>query len=292
MELKANLHFTTDQQKKTTKDDELFKRIITGAAITAASVIIAVYSDHVNVMKSAVSLFGIAAVAELFRAAKATQHIPLLSVMLLTAAATPFFETGIYPYLLFFVFGAAVIISLYFMLHIDKLQRFKTGQTVLISLITLTLIRSFYEITRLPNGRLFLWLTVVVCASTDIFAYLIGRQIGTHKLARKISPNKTVEGCVSGTICALLFGFLFTVIASTELEIQVHFGLLLPMILLLSCIGQFGDLSLSAVKRICSVKDFGRILPGHGGILDRIDSMLFAVPLSYILCFLGIHLFP
>lgn len=114
---------------------------------------------------------------------------------------------------------------------------------------------------------------------TDSGAYLIGRKLGKHKLAPNISPNKTWEGSIGGTIATVIIVGLYVFF------LQEHFTYSLPlmllMVLILSIAGQFGDLAESAYKRYFDVKDSGKILPGHGGILDRFDSILFVLPLMH-----------
>jgi phosphatidate cytidylyltransferase len=115
--------------------------------------------------------------------------------------------------------------------------------------------------------------------STDSGAYLVGRKIGKTKLAPQISPNKTWEGSIGGTIVAVIVGIIFSVTG------LIHYGILatILMTLFLSIAGQLGDLVESSLKRYYSVKDSGRILPGHGGILDRFDSLLLVLPMAYLL---------
>lgn len=114
---------------------------------------------------------------------------------------------------------------------------------------------------------------------TDSGAYLIGRKLGKHKLAPHVSPNKTWEGSVGGTLSAVVIVGLYLYF------VQDAFVYSLPTMLLLTLVfsigGQLGDLIESAFKRHYGVKDSGKILPGHGGILDRFDSLLFVLPLMY-----------
>lgn len=121
----------------------------------------------------------------------------------------------------------------------------------------------------------------VVVWSTDIGAYMIGKKIGKHKLWPVISPNKTWEGSIGAVICALIFTAVYVYLVPTGRNNALMIGLAL----ILSIIGQMGDLVESAYKRFYGVKDSGKILPGHGGILDRFDSMLFVLP---VVAFLGI----
>jgi phosphatidate cytidylyltransferase len=135
-----------------------------------------------------------------------------------------------------------------------------------------------------PDPGLGLWtlsLPLVASFATDIGAYFAGRFFGRHKLAPEISPGKTLEGSMGG----ILFSFL-ALLAYTALVREVFpFGLLELWLfsLLLSLAAQLGDLAESMLKRFAGVKDSGRFLPGHGGLLDRLDSLLFTFPLTYFL---------
>ncbi|AQS59353.1 phosphatidate cytidylyltransferase [Desulforamulus ferrireducens] len=137
----------------------------------------------------------------------------------------------------------------------------------------------FFYLTRgLENG--FVWLLLLLTATwaSDTFAYFVGRAFGKHKLAPLLSPKKTVEGAIGGVLGAALTALVF---------VQLVPGLpLWPVVLLGALIGLaalLGDLVESALKRQAGVKDSGNIIPGHGGMLDRFDSLLFTAPLVYYL---------
>jgi phosphatidate cytidylyltransferase len=122
-----------------------------------------------------------------------------------------------------------------------------------------------------------LMLFVAVCVwSTDTFAYFVGRWFGRHKLAPQLSPGKTIEGSFGGFVGALAVGAAF--------GHWIHLPLLhgIAVGALAGVLGQVGDLFESALKRELGIKDFGRVLPGHGGALDRFDSLLFVAPLAYL----------
>lgn len=114
---------------------------------------------------------------------------------------------------------------------------------------------------------------------TDSGAYMVGRKIGKNKLAPNISPNKTWEGSIGGTVAAVLFAAVYLIFFPQQYGWLTMVGIALVV----SVAGQFGDLIESALKRFYKVKDSGDILPGHGGILDRFDSMLIAFPVFYLL---------
>lgn len=123
-----------------------------------------------------------------------------------------------------------------------------------------------------------LWLLIVIFAN-DTGAFYSGTNLGKNDLSPNISPNKTIEGSIGGVTAGVICGFIFSLIFFKSVSIAF---LTIPASLLLAAAGQVGDLVESAMKRNASIKDSGRILPGHGGMLDRIDGLLFAIPVSYI----------
>lgn len=128
-----------------------------------------------------------------------------------------------------------------------------------------------------PLGSKLLTMFFALVMMTDTGAYYTGRAIGRHKLAPRVSPGKTIEGGIGGFITAVATGFLCRLIFFREIPIA-HALLLGASI---GVIGQIGDLAESMLKRGSGVKDSGNLLPGHGGMLDRIDSILFCAPLLY-----------
>ncbi|MCL6573408.1 MAG: phosphatidate cytidylyltransferase [Bacillus sp. (in: Bacteria)] len=124
-------------------------------------------------------------------------------------------------------------------------------------------------------GLVFVFYSLFIIWATDSGAYFIGKSLGKHKLWPEISPNKTVEGSLGGVVCAVIVAGLFVFFAKLNVSLVV-------IAIVLSIFGQIGDLVQSAFKRHFNVKDSGNILPGHGGILDRFDSLIFVWPLFHL----------
>lgn len=134
----------------------------------------------------------------------------------------------------------------------------------------------------LEGGKYLLWAVLVGACLTDTFAYFTGRFFGKRHLAPKISPNKTVEGAVGGLfggiVSMLIYGLI---IGFINPGLEINFLNLGILGFLSAIFAQMGDLSLSLIKRETGIKDFGSFIPGHGGILDRIDSIIFVAPVTY-----------
>ena len=136
------------------------------------------------------------------------------------------------------------------------------------------------------NGRYLILLPFVIAFLSDTGAYFAGRAFGKHKLAPVISPNKTIEGVVGGVIGAIVGVAVYCFVLQKAFGFTAHY-LYVPVYGILGSLGAvFGDLCFSAVKRQTGIKDYGNLIPGHGGILDRFDSMTVVAPLAEVLMLL------
>ncbi|WP_077367517.1 phosphatidate cytidylyltransferase [Anaerosalibacter sp. Marseille-P3206] len=132
-----------------------------------------------------------------------------------------------------------------------------------------------FHITYLDNTK-YIWLIFLTAWGTDTFAYIFGNLFGKNKLCPDLSPNKTIEGSLGG----ILGSIILTTIFSKYFKLGPMWKMILLSIIA-SILAQFGDLTASKIKRITGIKDYGYIMPGHGGILDRFDSILFTAPVVY-----------
>jgi phosphatidate cytidylyltransferase len=141
------------------------------------------------------------------------------------------------------------------------------------SILFLGISFSYLIILRNSNIHYLIYL-LLITIMTDTFAHFFGTKIGKNKLCPSISPNKTIEGMIGGTIMGTFISSIyFTTVINSEMNIVI----VIIMSLFLSLIAQFGDLVFSAIKRKYGVKDYGNIMPGHGGVLDRLDSLFYAL---------------
>ncbi len=133
-------------------------------------------------------------------------------------------------------------------------------------------------IDRYPKGNIWIFFLLTIIFANDTGAFYIGKFFGKHKLYEAVSPGKTWEGAIGGLLSALITALIFLQILDIH-QLNLNF---LFLVIALSVSGQIGDLVESMLKRNHGVKDSGHILPGHGGILDRIDALLFAIPILYV----------
>ena len=157
--------------------------------------------------------------------------------------------------------------------HNEKVYNIKDSFYILGGVFFLGCSMSLFYLYRNISLELIIFLFLITIV-TDSYAYFIGRLIGKNKLLEVISPNKTWEGTIGGSIVST---FVCTVYYLTVINPSANPLVISIIVLFLSLIGQFGDLFFSAIKRTYKVKDFSNIMPGHGGILDRLDSIIFVM---------------
>ncbi len=146
------------------------------------------------------------------------------------------------------------------------------------------LIMFFPIIHSMEHGKILIWYPVICGWATDIFAYLAGKFFSArkHKFS-VISPNKSIEGCVGGAIGAVVVALIYTIACNTYFYTNISYIYIILISLVLSIVGQVGDFAASSIKRYNEIKDYSNLIPGHGGMLDRIDSLLFIAPVAYVL---------
>ncbi len=145
------------------------------------------------------------------------------------------------------------------------------------------LLAALLRILMMDNGRFLVLLPLVAAFSADSGAYFVGCAIGKHKLAPEISPKKTVEGAVGGLICAVGMMILYGWVLSRFFEFEVNYVFAAVYGLAGAVVSILGDLMFSVIKRQVQIKDYGTLLPGHGGVLDRFDSMTLVAPVTELL---------
>ena len=182
-------------------------------------------------------------------------------------------------------FSPLVVLYIISLLTISVIDNKKVGfcdvcSSVFLVIYSVAMLIHLAFLRRLDNGVALLILAFLGAYITDTGAYFTGMLIGKHKLIESVSPNKTIEGAIGGVLVTVVTFIVYGVVMKL-LGYDVNYIYLVVLSVLCAVIAQLGDLSASVMKRSFSVKDFGNIIPGHGGMLDRVDSLMFVAPIVY-----------
>ena len=231
----------------------------------------------------AVSLIGM---RELYKAMKVQDEKANLLVYAGYAGAAIYYVAVLLDFgrygTLAIIFGLVLIMFVY----VFSYPEFEAKQVMppMFGIVYVAVMLSFIYLSRaLPGGKFHVWLIFLCSWGCDTCAYCVGVLFGKHKMAPVLSPKKSVEGAVGGVVGAILLGIIYAAATKggmVEYAIICGVGALISMV---------GDLAASAIKRNQGIKDFGKLIPGHGGILDRFDSVIFTAPIIYFLSVLLIH---
>lgn len=292
----------------------MLTRIITAVVALCVFVPICIFSDTI-VLEIAMAVLNAAAIYEIWHCITGDDRedksrcigsfLLYLPVVLASAAlvffprffsgvSSPFAEASAFSvnrnamYVLFMTFFclmlyifAAVVFSR------GKIAITNAAVMLMMSLYVTTAFVSILCLRNEPNGPALFLLPFIGAWVSDTFAYFTGRLLGKHKLIPEVSPKKTVEGAVGGVVFTAVGFVVFGLIVSQG-NASPHYILLAVSGAVISVISQIGDLIASVVKRHYGIKDYGKLFPGHGGVLDRFDSVMASAPVLYIL----ISLFP
>ncbi len=275
------------------------QRVITGLiwGMVAILNLVFLYSPMMGIF---ISVFSVIAVHEIEKVAK-VKNIPVIVISMIFAGIVPFVNEYHLLTLFKFHIPLAVILVLYIfillvlMLAFYEKTKFEHIAIVVFSSIavpyglsTFTLVRDVYktfpQTFQQQSKGFYLFFLGLVCAwITDMFAYFVGSKFGRHKMAPLISPKKSIEGAIGGILGTVIFNMITLLIFNRfffDTPIMSYW-MLIPVSMVLSVMGMLGDLSASVIKRNYGEKDFGTIMKGHGGIMDRFDSCLFVMPSIY-----------
>lgn len=248
---------------------ELTKRIFT--AVIGIILLLYIVNTGGILLSSSILIVSILGILEVFHALERLNYKPLYPLGILSAILI-YTSTMTHIINLDFIISLIVISSLVIFLFNEKYNIQDLAVTILTILyIPFCLFHVYYL-----DGSIYIWLVFIIAFGTDTFAYIIGSLFGKHKLYKKVSPNKSIEGALGGIIGSILIVIIFAF--NYDLSPISH---LVIMTIIASILSQIGDLVASKIKRLANLKDYGKLMLGHGGIMDRFDSIIFAAPIVY-----------
>ncbi len=235
-------------------------------------------------------LFGVLAAVGAYELLYRTGLVQHVRLVLYSAAMA--FLVAIWSYFGAYVWALAGVLAFFALLFSEmmashvKLQFEKIAYCLAAGLLLPYLLTSLVRIHGTSLGRYLILIPFVLAFLSDTGAYFIGRAFGRHKLAPVISPNKTVEGVLGGVVFAMAGMLIYVLVLQLAFKLKVSYGYALVYGIVGSLGGVFGDLCFSVIKRQTGIKDYGNLIPGHGGVLDRFDSMMVVGPLTELLLLL------
>jgi len=264
------------------------KRTISGAVLVAIMIALVIAGGYF--LLGGLLIISLIGMFELYRVFKMEKS--LLAVLGYIAAIVFYLNLKfMFASDVLLIFMALMILLMFVYVFAYPKYRAKQVMAGLFAVVYVGVMLSYVYQLRTLNKGVYLAFLVFLCTwGCDTAAYCVGMLIGKHKMAPKLSPKKSIEGAVGGVVGAALFTAIYCVILRDKMEITT------AQIVILSCIAavgglvsMVGDLCASAIKRNYDIKDYGKLIPGHGGVMDRFDSMIITAPIIYYLAFYLIH---
>jgi len=259
-------------------------RVITGIVGILLLIPVFIFSDTF-VLNIAVALLSLFAVIELLKCTRISRILALLIPSLLYSVIFPVFFQSSYKYMYTFSMTYVFVMLVIGVVLSTKISTVKICTATLLTLFATNGLSSLIYLRGLSCGLYLLLLVFLGAWSTDVFGLLGGKFFGQHKLCPELSPKKTLEGAISSILACVIVFITYGIICDAFFKVDANIFNLALCGIIISVSGILGDLTASMIKRHFNIKDYSNILPGHGGIMDRFDSVIAIAPV--LLLFVG-----
>ncbi len=261
----------------------LKQRLIVG--VLGGIFMIAVLLADVRVLSLVVGIMAVIGLSEIYNATGILRKQNKLCMFTYVYTVIMYVFAGFMPNpavcVATFVFLYIVLMLIYMIFNHESCD-FSSVCTLLFQFVYVSVLFAHIILVRkLENGMFVMWFIFVTAWLSDTMAYAVGLKFGRNKLIPAISPKKTVEGAVGGLAGSVIFNLIYALICTFAFDFQVNYFAVIILALIAGVVSQLGDLAASCIKREYNLKDYSNLLPGHGGILDRFDSVLFVAPTVY-----------
>lgn len=261
----------------------MFKtRLISGIILVAAALVLIITGGEV--LLAAACVISLIGMYELYRVYKIERTVAAFAGYL--AAVLFYLDLYIHwiPDSMVFIIGLLIVLLAVYVLAYPKYHASQITAVFFGVFYVAVMLSCIYQVRMMEQGAYIVWLIFLCSWGCDTCAYCVGVKLGKHKMSPVLSPKKSVEGAVGGLAGAFLLTALYAAVFREQMGITAAQVLLLAAISTVGgVISMIGDLAASAIKRNYEIKDYGTLIPGHGGILDRFDSVIFTAPVIYYL---------
>ncbi len=261
------------------------QRLLSGIVLVILMLVTIITGNEVLLVTT--FLLSLIGVFEFLRVFKLEKKLPGLFAYAATAGLYVLLYLERMDLLVFMIVTFFLLLMSVYVLTYPKFNSEATFAAFTAFIYVALLLSYIYQLRMAPDGKFLVWLIVIASWGSDTCAYCTGmlckRFLKTHKMAPVLSPKKSIEGFVGGLVGAGILGLVYGIIFADKMTVLGSSPALMCMILCIVCgaISVIGDLAASAIKRNHDIKDYGKLIPGHGGVLDRFDSILFAAPVAF-----------
>lgn len=261
----------------------MFKtRLLSGIVLVIAALVLIITGG--NLLLVSTLLISYIGMFELYRIFHIEKELPGMVGYLAATVYYCNFKFGFLPDLMMFVLGLLILLMF---VYVFTYPKYKTEQLLaaFFGVFYVAVMLSYvYQTRMLSMGAYIVWLIFLCSWGCDTCAYCVGVLIGKHKMSPKLSPKKSVEGAVGGVVGAALLTILYGMVFKNAMGVgNTEVYIMAAISAVGALVSMVGDLTASAIKRNYDIKDYGKLIPGHGGILDRFDSVIFTAPMIYFL---------
>jgi phosphatidate cytidylyltransferase len=260
------------------------KRLIS-SAVGIFILIVVLFSNNMYLLEGCVTIVAMFSMYELFRAVGLWKYKGLAISGCVFGVVIMFFQFSGIPSFYGLILLFIVTLFMFLIIGYGKIKFSHICMSFLISVVVPVFLLQIVNIRFMTHGKYLIYLIFIASFVTDAVAFFVGRAIGRRKFAPAISPNKTLEGAIGGAVGGILGFMVFGIIMEHVFALEPNYLMLLLVGAAACIIAEIGDLAASAIKREFDIKDFGDVMPGHGGVMDRFDSVLFVAPLLSLLLY-------
>lgn len=261
----------------------MFKtRLLSGIVLVAVALILIITGG--NVLLAGLTILSLIGIFELYRVFHIEKTLAGIAGFIAVLVYYANLLWDFIPDMMIFVLGTLVVFMAVYVFSFPKYKAEQIFAGFLGVFYVAVMLSYVYQTRELNAGTYIVWLIFLCSWGCDTCAYCVGVLIGKHKMAPKLSPKKSVEGAVGGVFGAALLTVIYGYVFQNQMNLSTEYIFVLAGISAVGAlISMVGDLAASAIKRNYDIKDYGKLIPGHGGILDRFDSVIFTAPIIYYL---------
>jgi phosphatidate cytidylyltransferase len=259
-----------------------FVRLISGIVLVALIMVTIIPGGNILfVFNLLISLIG---VYELYKVLGLEKSIPGITGYVATVCYYALMFTGKTQHIITLLVLFLMVLLAQYVFMFPKYKTEQISNAIMCMLYAGVMLSYIYNVRQGNNGAYTVWLIFLCSWGSDTCAYAAGVAFGKHKMAPVLSPKKSVEGAIGGVIGAAILGAIYATVFADKIQLNINpivgFAIICAIGALISMIG---DLAASAIKRNHDIKDYGKIIPGHGGIMDRFDSVIYVAPVIWVL---------